>query len=230
MVNIFFPIWSEEANQVVRELRDLRRREIKIWLTKDFFRQNKAFSVANDMGPIEKGVVLESNLFCFEWNISNYCGLFLPDTYRCLLKHYQETEIWIVYDATQSHPKNRLSLFTDHPLNQDTPDNWYHFPTVNNREVLFSFLEELGALSFALCEGKRFEKVNHIKPIKGAIVYRDKDTGYYWHKDTFHKTLSGDPIHCEVYDSTGKHLGEASMSTGELDTSKKDSRKTISIQ
>ncbi len=55
-----------------------------------------------------------------------------------------------------------------------------------------------------LNDANRFERTNIVEP-KGSVVYRDKETGWYYHRDTFHK---GAGAEIEVYDSRGKHIGE----------------------
>lgn len=65
-----------------------------------------------------------------------------------------------------------------------------------------------------------FERTKFVE--HGEPVYREKSTNHYWYWDNFHN------YHYEVFDSKGKHLGEANLD-GELDTSKNDKTKTISF-
>lgn len=71
---------------------------------------------------------------------------------------------------------------------------------------------------FSLKCSSRFMGTNHL--VKGAKVYQECDTEYYWYKDTFHHN------HYEVFDRNGNHLGEANLS-GDLDTSKADPNKKL---
>ena len=66
----------------------------------------------------------------------------------------------------------------------------------------------------------RFEKTT--KLVKGAPVYKELLTGYYWYLDTLHKS------HYEVFNSQKEHLGEADLD-GNLDTSKQDKSKNGNI-
>lgn len=54
-------------------------------------------------------------------------------------------------------------------------------------------------------------------------IYRKKSDGSYWYFDFFHKD---NKLHYEVFDSEGKHMGEADMN-GIVNYSKKDSNKLI---
>lgn len=71
---------------------------------------------------------------------------------------------------------------------------------------------------FSLKDASRFMGTGHV--VKGARVYQECDTEYYWYKDTFHHN------HYEVFDRNGNHLGEANLS-GDLDTSKADPNKKL---
>ncbi len=63
---------------------------------------------------------------------------------------------------------------------------------------------------------KRFERTS--KQVKGATIYKEKETSYYWYLDTLHRN------HYEVFNAQKEHLGEADLE-GNIDTSKKDSSK-----
>ncbi|MGX7047943.1 hypothetical protein RU86_GL000617 [Lactococcus piscium] len=60
------------------------------------------------------------------------------------------------------------------------------------------------------------------KNVKGATVY--KKNGKQYHRDTLHK---GKGSHLEVYDKTGKHLGEGDLLTGEIKPNTADPRKKL---
>ena len=66
----------------------------------------------------------------------------------------------------------------------------------------------------------KFEKTT--KLVKGATVYKELVTGYYWYLDTLHKN------HYEVFNSQKEHLGETDLN-GKLDTSKQDKSKNGNI-
>lgn len=73
-----------------------------------------------------------------------------------------------------------------------------------------------------LRDSSRFEKIG--REYDGRSIYREKETGYYWYVDNFHK---GKASHLEVFDNTGKnHLGESDLE-GNIDFSKSDPDKRI---
>lgn len=61
--------------------------------------------------------------------------------------------------------------------------------------------------------------------VQGRKIYRELNTGYYWYVDNFH---SGASAHLEVFDNTGRHLGEADLQ-GNINLEKRDPAKTINI-
>ncbi|MGN0739555.1 MAG: hypothetical protein ACI4LX_05230 [Treponema sp.] len=76
---------------------------------------------------------------------------------------------------------------------------------------------------FSLSDKTRFRKTNFFH--EKQAIYQDLQTGYYWYNDYFHKD---NKAHFEVFDKTGNHIAEASMS-GTIDYSKADSNKHIQV-
>lgn len=60
---------------------------------------------------------------------------------------------------------------------------------------------------------------------QGRNIYQELATHRYWTVDNLHY---GKAAHLEVFDKTGKHIGEADLQ-GNIDCSKRDSKKTISL-
>ena len=60
--------------------------------------------------------------------------------------------------------------------------------------------------------------------VKGATVY--KKGKQYFYRDTLH---TGERAHIEVFDKTGKHLGEANPMTGIIKEGTADASKRIKI-
>ncbi|MCK5719888.1 MAG: hypothetical protein KAH84_08090 [Thiomargarita sp.] len=75
-----------------------------------------------------------------------------------------------------------------------------------------------------LSNNTQFEKTSLI--CQGRNIYRELAIHRYWYIDNLHY---GKAAHLEVFDKTGKHVGEANL-LGNIDYSKKDSTKTISIK
>jgi hypothetical protein len=74
-----------------------------------------------------------------------------------------------------------------------------------------------------LRDSTRFEKTSVM--VQGRTVYRELMTDRYWYVDNLH---IGKAAHLEVFDKTGKHIGEADLQ-GNLNTVKKDLAKTIQL-
>lgn len=73
---------------------------------------------------------------------------------------------------------------------------------------------------FSLSGSSKFSETS--QKMKGAKVYKECSTGYYWYRDTFHNT------HYEVFDANGRHIGEANLS-GDLDMSKAKPGRRLTI-
>ncbi|MDR1181277.1 MAG: hypothetical protein LBL13_04810 [Bacteroidales bacterium] len=93
-------------------------------------------------------------------------------------------------------------------------------PYVTDKSELESWISLNYIPIFSLLDKSRFTKTKLI--VQGQSVFQENHTSRYWYLDNFHKT------HYEVFDDTGKHLGE-SDSQGQIDFSKKDATKTINI-
>ena len=78
-----------------------------------------------------------------------------------------------------------------------------------------------------LSDKSKYTKINRRFPeAKGANVYRGKDGNYYY-RDTLH---AGKSAHLEVFNKTGKHIGEADVKTGIIDYSKADPTKRLNVK
>jgi len=74
-----------------------------------------------------------------------------------------------------------------------------------------------------ILSGTQFKKTALI--CQGRNIYQELATHRYWFVDNLHY---GKAAHLEVFDKTGKHIGEADLQ-GNIDDSKRDSKKTISL-
>ena len=78
-----------------------------------------------------------------------------------------------------------------------------------------------------LSDKSKYTKINRRFPeAKGANVYKGKDGNYYY-RDTLH---AGKSAHLEVFNKTGKHIGEADVKTGIIDYSKADPTKRLNVK
>lgn len=74
----------------------------------------------------------------------------------------------------------------------------------------------------------RFSRTGRIQFVSGKArrVYKENETSRLFYVDEWHP---GESAHMEVFDSDGTHLGEADITTGVVDLSKKDSSKRITF-
>ncbi len=79
--------------------------------------------------------------------------------------------------------------------------------------------------AFLSDNSQRFQKTKH--QVKGATMYHEIATNYYWYLDTFHGSDTQD-THFEVFNAQKIHLGEADLN-GNIDTSKADKDKNGKI-
>ena len=79
--------------------------------------------------------------------------------------------------------------------------------------------DETPQLQFLLDDTSRFVRTHRFN--KRSTIYQENGTNRFWYRDDFHRT------HFEVFNSTGDHIGEASLDDGILDTSKRDSAKSL---
>lgn len=75
-----------------------------------------------------------------------------------------------------------------------------------------------------LSDTTRFMKTH--QQYDGKSVYREIETGRYWYIDNFHCGLAA---HLEVFDAQRNHLGEADIREGNIDFSKQDPKKHLSL-
>lgn len=218
MLNVYFKILDNVTLLILKELREKRYSGIRYWF-KDSDKNQKPVLYIRD-AKIIRHQQTDQNLTCYNWNV--IAGQALPEydglehlAWRILQHH----ENFVCIDNC-SHCNDQLVLFQDAPHRKDYPQAFVRVPCFHQISDLIDYAQAEGVFSFTLKDNNRFEKYNAIKPIQGAIVYREIATGHFWYLDMFHKT------HYEVFDHTGKHLGEAGMD-GMLDTTKKDKNKTI---
>lgn len=75
-----------------------------------------------------------------------------------------------------------------------------------------------------LRDSDRFQPTSAV--FQGRKVYKEFKTDYYWYIDNLHY---GEKAHLEVFNSQGKHIGEASLE-GKTDIAKADKNKKINVR
>ena len=91
---------------------------------------------------------------------------------------------------------------------------------VENIRQVDAWIERKCPKTLYIEDTKKFNKTS--KNQKGAIIYKENNTGYYWYIDTLHKS------HYEVFDNNKNHIAEANLS-GKLDRTKSDRSKNGKI-
>lgn len=225
MLNILIPQLDEQIRPIVRRLRKERCRGVKLWMPKDVCACDAAFKAATDIEIVNRsdtGIGINHRLRCFEWDINNVCVRDTCEVFRYLIEHSRRKldDNWIVLTSVQ-HQKGQISLFYDGIDAPEYPNEWYTFKCISNNDEYNSYVADHNFIIFRLCKGDRFDIAHdQFKHTHGAQVYKERDTGYYWYIDTFHKN------HCEVFDETGRtHLGIADIKDGKLDRTKSDLKK-----
>lgn len=227
MVHLFFPDLQQPAFDIIKALRTVRCSAIKIWLPAKEKASHKALSSANLM-PIGNNISNPHTEICFEWDYlkqGNGQVEILPDEYYYWLYRKDqalENDSFAIVTKEKPSKLGTKTIFKDGVDKDKLPSDWYRFKCLDSMDSVFRYCVEKGAIDCILLNPERFDIVEGRK-YNGAQIYKEKRTGYYWYKDTFHKNGSE---HLEVFDSLGeKHLGEASVIDGELDTSKADTTK-----
>jgi hypothetical protein len=109
--------------------------------------------------------------------------------------------------------QKEVTQYTEHTVICVSKDNHLNAPLFNEWLIAHGIV-------FSLTNTNRFTKTS--TTIQGQPVYKQHSTGYHWHLDNLHQN------HYEVYDSQGRHVGEAAMN-GILDETKKVKGRTISV-
>jgi hypothetical protein len=146
---------------------------------------------------------------CIEWDKTTHKISYAPDDLcHAVRKIGKESACYVL----GMNAVKRIFFFdASHKL--DLPKEFIHIHQITNLDEVKEELEKCGIKSFSLKDTSLF--THHKKE-----CYKCNDTGHYWYMDKLHKD------HYEVFDSTGKHLGEASMQ-GILDADKADNKKLL---
>ena len=220
MLNVYFKILDNVTLPILEELRKKRYNHIRCWF-KDSDKSQKPMLYIRDSDIIQHPRT-DKSLICYNWDIlagqaqPEYDGL-----EHLVWRSLQHNESFVCIDNC-SHCNDQLVLFQDAKHMKDYPQVFIRVPCFHKITDLMDYAHSEGVFSFTLKDNNSFEKCNGIKPIQGAIVYKETTTGHFWYLDMFHKT------HYVVFDHKGKHLGEADMN-GVLDKTKKDKTKTITL-
>jgi hypothetical protein len=218
LLNVYFKTIDDATRPILKELRNMRYPAIKLWVNAS---QKSEVCFMRDYTKIEH-TNTDRQLTCINWDINTCYGIPECDgiehlVWRSLKEHTQ----FVCIDSA-THCNQQLVLFQDAKHLSAFPCEFVKVPCFDSLSEFMDYALEKGVFSFSLNDTTRFEKYQGIGHIQGASVYKEKGKNRYWYIDMLHKT------HYEVFDNTGKHLGEADMD-GVLDETKRDDKKRINL-
>lgn len=222
IVNILIPTITSPIREIIDELWNIRSKKIKLWIPQDVLVKDSQYN-QSALVALETNIKADLGLTCYRWNIENTEILPVEKLYNYWIERYNDNQKWAIL-TEEEDSKHIQSLFLDAQHKLELPDKWYRYKCYSDRESLISFCKESGVLDFALCRGVRFDKAGEITSVKGAVVYKEIETGCFWYLDTFHRN------HYEVFDSIGNHLGEADIQKGIIDRTKADKNKHLELK
>ena len=215
LLNVYFRLLDSITLTVLNELRNHRYKSIKYWINP----VNTSHTYIRDYKDIQHDRI-DRQLTCFEWDIDSMKTEPQNEGLEHLVSRFlTDNTKFVIVDNCQ-HSGNQLVLFQDASHLKDFPQGFVKVPCFCNFQDLFDYAISEKIFSFSLENNADFQKIN--KTVQGKNVYKEKKNNRYWYLDNLHKN------HYEVFDNTGIHLGEANLE-GELDTTKKDKNKTITI-
>ncbi len=220
MLNVYFRMINSNTLKILKELRSLRHRSIKLWFNKNDCEDVTKYFM--DKKCIEHDSI-DNNISCFDWDVKETSIVPVFDGLNHLVYRFSIDKTNFVCIDSISHCNDQLVLFRDAVHMSNFPQEFVKVPCFCSLEKFLDYCKSQHIFSFSLEDTSRFVEASGIGPVQGAAVYKEINTQRYWYLDMLHKT------HYEVYDKTGKnHLGEADLD-GNLDVSKKDSSKSLTL-
>lgn len=204
-LNIYLERLSASVISMVEEIRKLGPTGLKWWVNQD------EFTVAGDriqklIKEVLRGEIVEHAINFpvsdryFEWNLKAYSQQLSSRGLKALI--YRTSHFKSHFVVLSETPKNKDYFygFMDNQGNQELPCSWCRCQWITSFSALDATCREGGHLKFKLRDNPLYDQT-HVTPVKGALVYRERKTGRYVHKDTKHQN------HYEVYDCNGVHIG-----------------------
>lgn len=222
IINILIPTITSSIRSIIDELWSIRSKKLKLWIPQDVLSNDGQYN-QSALVALETNIKTDLGISCYKWDIGNTEILPVDKLYNYWIERYDDSQKWAIL-TEETNPKQTLCLFLDAQHKTELPDKWYRYKCFSDRDSIISFCAKSGVMDFALCRGARFDKAGEITAVKGAVVYKERETGYFWYFDTFHQD------HYEVFDATGKHLGESNMQNGIIDKTKADKNKHLELK
>ncbi|MGL4852634.1 MAG: hypothetical protein ACRC3Z_08335 [Phocaeicola sp.] len=218
-VHVYFKAIDKVTMPILLWIHKLRSKKIQLWYDKQIVGDKKI--IAKIKTKLDVGFdKTDNSIRLFDWQLSEmnveelYCGL----KHVAARTTTQNTE-FVVIDST-IHNNSEMVLFCDAAHQIELPNSFIKVPSFTTVDELYSYCKDKGVFAFNIEDDTKFSHESGISLVQGAKVYKEIGTGRYWYLDMFHKD------HYEVFDPTGKkHIGEAGIETGTIDTTKEDKSK-----
>ncbi len=207
-INIYFSVIDLS---ILKKLRSLRLKHVKLWFSSNLpTKYNKIVRYIKDANFIEKNCRIGSEYSFHQWVSESESVCRVDSCLKYLIwRHKEYNSDFIIIDKKDG----TLTFFVDVKNNESFPDAFYTVDCFNSFDALFTHLDYCFLLDYS-----KFRRTSKVQ--RGGRVYKEISTNYFWYLDTLHRN------HYEVFDKSGKHIGEATLS-GEIDKSKADKAKTI---
>ena len=221
-INVYFDSLDSVTLPILSMIREWRNRNIKVWLNKRVRGEEKSrryVAYMRNSVDILDDVSFDRSVCYLEWDVATFCVKQIHDNGTCaLLSRPWADRVVIVGKGERT--KKRLVAFSDAVQREDMPEGFIKIPWVNTCDQLLKYCLDCGVFAFSLKDERRFASTGKI--CKGAQVFREYATGYYYCMDTLHYS------HYELFDRSGRHLAEVDLD-GNEDRSKADCRKRVDV-
>lgn len=216
MINIYFINLDKITIPIYKIIRQLRNKNIKLWIN-PISTDNKELGMilGRDLTPIVHDKT-PGDLIFYIWDKRTQQIEETWNDIRHLPMQQEITQQEFICVDNIARINNEIIFFQDAPHYVKHPLGFIKLPCFNKEQELITYLKNHGVFQFSLEDPTLFFKTGDI--VQGKPVYKEIATGNYWYLDNFHKN------HFEVFDSYGKHLGEADLN-GIIAKDKRDSRK-----
>lgn len=219
VVNILFLDHEVETLKAFDMVRVYRNKRMKFWIptTSNIGR----LRCSKDREIIDESASLRGDLLSYEWDKATcVANLFVDKGLRAMIDRIRRQGMEFVVVGQEKRINSEFIAFVDAQNNRDLPDCFIKIPWFSTKEDLDLYLDKQGVFDFALDDKSKYQKTSLVG--EGTPVYKEISNGNLIYKDTTHLD------HYEVFDKTGKHLGEMSRD-GVLDRNKRDPKKRINL-
>lgn len=221
-VNVYFNSLDHETIPVLAKIREWRSRNIKVWLsreTHDAAESRQYVLYARDGFDVVDDIPVDRRVCFFEWDVGAFCARQVLNRGTCaLLSRSWADPLVIIGNAPKA--KDMFVAFYDAVQRDDLPSPFVKIKWMNTIAQLQKYCQDCGVFAFSLKDKRRFMPTNVV--CKGALVYREIDTGFYCCLDTLHRS------HYELFDREGRHFAEIDLD-GNVNKNKADVRKRLEL-